>query len=191
METDLYIAMYFVYNKFIIIVWLGGSCVPKLVILRGNSGSGKTTVAKMLQEKFGPNTMRLSHDMIRMEILHVWSSEGVTKSLPLMIELLRYGRRNSEITIMEGILPAKEYRRLFETAVEEYGSEIFAYYYDLPFEETMRRHVTKPNRNDFGEVEMRRWWKEKDLLNFIPETILTQELSLEETVERIYRDVSN
>ncbi|MGI5894229.1 MAG: AAA family ATPase [Candidatus Merdivicinus sp.] len=165
--------------------------MPKLVILRGNSGSGKTTVAKMLQEKFGPNTMRLSHDMIRMEILHVWSSEGVTKSLPLMIELLRYGRRNSEITIMEGILPAKEYRRLFETAVEEYGSEIFAYYYDLPFEETMRRHVTKPNRNDFGEVEMRRWWKEKDLLNFIPETILTQELSLEETVERIYRDVSN
>lgn len=165
--------------------------MPKLVILRGNSGSGKTTVAKMLQEKFGSNTMRLSHDMIRMEILHVWSQEGVLKSQPLMIELLRYGRRNSEITIMEGILPAKEYRHLFETAVEEYGSEIFAYYYDLPFEETMRRHITKPNCNDFGESDMRRWWKEKDFLNFIPETILTQELSPEEAVERIYRDVTD
>ena len=41
--------------------------MKKLVILRGNSGSGKTIVAKKLQEKFGPNTMRLSHDMIRME----------------------------------------------------------------------------------------------------------------------------
>ena len=41
----------------------------KLIILRGNSGSGKTTVAWMLQEKFGPNTMRISHDMVRMEIL--------------------------------------------------------------------------------------------------------------------------
>lgn len=29
----------------------------KLIILRGNSGSGKTTVAWMLQEKFGPNTI--------------------------------------------------------------------------------------------------------------------------------------
>lgn len=46
--------------------------MKKLVILRGNSGSGKTIVVKKLQEKFGPNTMRLSHDMIRMEVLHVW-----------------------------------------------------------------------------------------------------------------------
>lgn len=95
----------------------------RLVILRGNSGSGKTTVAKRLQEKFGPNTMLISHDMIRMEILHVWSAEGIRKSLPLMIELLRYGRRNSEITILEGILPSKEYRRLFEAALEEYGEQ--------------------------------------------------------------------
>lgn len=46
--------------------------MSKLIILRGNSGSGKTTVAELLQQKFGPNTMRLSHDMIRMEVLHVW-----------------------------------------------------------------------------------------------------------------------
>ena len=45
--------------------------MSKLIILRGNSGSGKTTVAKILQQKFGANTMRLSHDMIRMEIQQV------------------------------------------------------------------------------------------------------------------------
>lgn len=32
----------------------------KLIILRGNSGSGKTTVAKELQKKFGYNTMLIS-----------------------------------------------------------------------------------------------------------------------------------
>ena len=31
----------------------------KLIILRGNSGSGKTTVAKELQKKFGYNTKRI------------------------------------------------------------------------------------------------------------------------------------
>ena len=55
--------------------------MPKLIILRGNSGSGKTAAAGMLQEKFGPNTMRISHDMVRMEILHVWSKEGIERYL--------------------------------------------------------------------------------------------------------------
>ena len=162
----------------------------KLIILRGNSGSGKTSAAKLLQKKFGPNTMRISHDMVRMEILHTWSKEGIEKSEPLMIELLRYGRAHSEITVLEGILPAEPYRRLFEAAKEEFGDNIFAYYYDLPFEETLRRHGTKPNREDFGEEDMRRWWLEKDFLPDIQETILTEEWSLEDAVEKIFRDVT-
>lgn len=164
--------------------------MSRLVILRGNSGSGKTTVAKMLQERFGPNTMLISHDMIRMQMLHVWSAEGVRKSLPLMIELLRYGRRNSEITILEGILPSKEYKPLFEVALEEYRENIFSYYYDISFEETLRRHQTKPNRDEFGEVDMRRWWKEKDFLEIIPQTVLNEDVSLRETVELIYGQVT-
>ena len=163
--------------------------MQKLIILRGNSGSGKTSVAKALQEKFGPNTMLISHDMIRMEILHVWSTEGIKKSEPLMINLLKYGKENSEVTIVEGILPAKEYNKLFETAVEEYGQNIFAYYYDLPFEETLLRHRTKPNRNDFGEEDMRRWWREKDYLPMISEKIIYKDLSFEDAVEMIYNQV--
>lgn len=163
----------------------------KLIILRGNSSSGKTSVAKALQIKFGPNTMLLSHDMIRMDMLHVWSTEGIIKSEPLMINLLKYGKANSEITIMEGILPADAYNRLFETAVEEYGQNIFAYYYDLPFEETLIRHSTKPNRNDFGEADMRRWWREKDYLPMISEKIISNDLSLEDAVSMIYNQVCN
>lgn len=163
--------------------------VKKLIILRGNSGSGKTTLAKLLQEKFGPNSMRISHDMVRMEILHTRGREGVEKSEPLMIELLKYGRQNSEVTILEGILPTSAYQRLFDAAVAEYGENIFAYYYDISFEETLRRHATKPNRGEFGEEDMRRWWVEKDLLSNIPETILTKELSLDDAVEQIFREV--
>lgn len=162
----------------------------KLIILRGNSGSGKTTVAKKLQEKFGSNTMLISHDIVRKQILHVWSSEGVEKSQPLMIELLKYGKRNSEITIMEGILPSKDYAQLFEVAVKEYGSNIYSYYWDIPFEETIRRHGTKPNRKDFGEDDMRRWWKEKDYLDIIPQTMIDMDLSVEDAVELIYSDVT-
>ena len=165
--------------------------MPALILLRGNSGSGKTTLAKALQEHYGPGTMRLSHDMIRMDILHTWSREGVEKSLPLMQELLKYGRRNSEITVMEGILPSDAYHPLFETALEAFGDRIYAYYYDISFEETLRRHSTKPNRGDFGEKEMRRWWREKDLLAIIPERILTEDQSLKVAMNTILRDVDS
>lgn len=161
----------------------------KLIILRGNSASGKTTAARLLQEKIGPNTMLISHDMVRMQILHVWSKEGIEKSQPLMIELLKYGKRNSEVTIVEGILPSKDYGPLFEAAVEEYGDNIYSYYWDIPFEETLIRHNTKPNPNNYGEEEMRRWWREKDYLDIIPQTILGKDLSLEDAVDLIYQDV--
>lgn len=163
--------------------------MPKLIIIRGNSGSGKTTLANMLQEKLGANTMLISHDMIRMKILHVWGKEGIEKSQPLLINLLKYGKLHSEFTILEGILDSRQYRYVFETALEEYGSDIFAYFYDLPFEETLLRHNTKPNCADFGELDMRRWWREKDYLTMISETIFSKDLSIKDAVETICHDV--
>ena len=107
-----------------------------------------------------------------------------------LFQLLKYGKEHSEVTILEGILPAKEYHRLFETAAKEYGN-IYAYYYDLPFEETLLRHKTKPNKNDFGEADMKRWWREKDFLPMISEKILYKDISFEETVQLIYNQTVN
>lgn len=157
----------------------------KLIIIRGNSGSGKTTVAKALQEKFGLGTVRLSQDVVRREIL--WVRDGKdTPALELLQALLRYGAERSPVVILEGILNAEWYAPLFELAKELFGDNIYAYYYDLPFEETLRRHQTKPNCHEFGEEHMRGWWKEKDYIGSIPEQIIAQDMGLEETVEMIY-----
>lgn len=160
----------------------------KIVILRGNSGSGKTTVAKKLQKRLGHGTLLISQDMIRREILWVKDGEG-TQALSLLKELVKYGRQNCEFVILEGILHADWYRELFETIVSEYGSGIYAYYYDLPFEETLRRHQTKPNCNDFGEEDMRRWWREKDYIEFIEEKRIDCKRTAEEAVKMILNDI--
>lgn len=164
-------------------IWKGAH-MKKLIILRGNSGSGKTSVSKELQKRFGRNTMLISQDMVRREILCVKDGIG-TKALPLLISLLEYGKRNSEITILEGILDSAWYRPMFQKAVEAYGTNIYAFYYDLPFEETLLRHETKPNRDEFGEEAMRSWWKGKDYLDIIPERILTKDISFADTVDMI------
>lgn len=162
----------------------------KLIILRGNSGSGKTTVAKELQNRFGSNTLLISQDVIRRDMLKVKDGEN-TPAIPLMMELLTHGSRNSEVAILEGIMNADWYRPLFELAVELYGSGIFAYYFDLPFEETLKRHQTKPNRHEFGEEAMRRWWKEKDFSDVLNEVSITSEKSIEMIVDEILIAVLN
>lgn len=164
--------------------------MTKLIVLRGNSGSGKTTVAKELQNKFGNNTMLLSQDVIRRDILKVKDGEN-TLALPLMKELLRYGREHSDVVILEGIMCADWYRPLFELAVELYGSNVYAYYFDISFEETLRRHQTKPNCASFGAKEMRRWWREKDFSTVLQEVSINDEKDMQSIVAEIYHTILN
>ena len=164
--------------------------MQKLIILRGNSGSGKTTIAKELQKKFGRNTMLISQDMIRRDMLKVKDGEN-TLAVPLMKELLIYGNKHSEIVILEGIMYADWYKSLFELAVLLYDTRVYAYYFDLPFEETLKRHQTKPNCNDFGEEEMRRWWREKDFSAILNEVSITCDKDEEIIVSEIYDFVIN
>ncbi|WP_291583083.1 kinase [Clostridium sp. UBA6640] len=160
----------------------------KLIILRGNSGSGKTTTGKALQKKFGHGTMLISQDVVRREMLFVKDGPD-TEASKLLNELALYGKKHCNIVILEGILNSEWYRKLFENLLDEFGDQIFAYYFDIPFEETLNRHKQKPNAHEFGENEMRRWWNEKDLLGIIPEVCLNKELSLNEIVDMIYQDV--
>ena len=83
----------------------------------------------------------------------LWVHDGLnTAAIPLLISLIEYGYTNSEITILEGIFHSAWYKPLFEQAVRIFHEEnIYAYYYDLPFEETLKRHETKDNRFDFVE----------------------------------------
>ena len=68
--------------------------MKKLINLWGNSGSGKTSLSKELQKRFGRNTMLISQDMVRREILCVKDGIG-TKALPLLISFLFLHERSA------------------------------------------------------------------------------------------------
>lgn len=162
--------------------------MSKLIILRGNSGSGKTTVVRALQKKFGYNTMMISQDEIRRNIL--WVKDGVdTKALPLMIELLKYGYEHCDVVILEGIMYDEWYSPLFKLTNELYGLNVYAYYFDIPFEETVRRHNMRNKSQEFGEEAMRKWWREKDFSSVLEEQTITCEIDADSIAERIYSDL--
>ena len=162
--------------------------MQKLIILRGNSGSGKTTIAKELQKKFGQNTMLTSQDVIRRDMLSVNDGEN-TLAIPLMKELLIYGSNHSDVVILEGIMYADWYAPLFELAIQLYDARVYAYYFDLTFEETLKRHQTRPKSNEFGEGEMRKWWRERDFSDVLKEVCITSEKDMESIVSDIYQSV--
>jgi len=59
----------------------------KLIVLLGNSGSGKITVAKELQKVLGSNTMLISQDAIRRDMFNVRDGKD-TLAISLLMELL-------------------------------------------------------------------------------------------------------
>ena len=132
--------------------------------------------------------MLISQDVVRREMLFVKDGPNQEAS-QLLLELALYGKSNCNIVILEGILNSKRYKNLFENLLDKFKDKILAYYFDIPFEETLNRHQQKPNAYEFGEKEMREWWNEKDLLDIIPEVLLYKELSLNEIVDIIYHDV--
>ncbi|MEQ3444518.1 AAA family ATPase [Enterococcus cecorum] len=103
-----------------------------LIILRGNSGSGKTSVAKKLQEKLGAETILISQDVVRREMLHTKDGPH-SQAIPFIMHLLQYASQHENYVILEGILNATWYRPVFQFVKELFGDAIFAYYYDLPF----------------------------------------------------------
>ena len=157
------------------------------IIIRGNSGSGKSTLSLRLQQKLGPNTPLLPQDTLRRLLLN--AKDGYdTPTVPLYLTLLEHAHKNHDLVIIEGILHRDWYAPVWDKIAELYGDNAYAYYYDLPFEETVKRHQTRDKVKDFSVSDMKRWWLEKDYLKRFNETLFDETLSLEQALEVILKN---
>ena len=161
-----------------------------LIIIRGNSCSGKTTVAKKLQQKLGDGTMLVSQDVLRREILKVKDGPG-NPSIELLYETVMYGSRIGYDVILEGILVKKFYGEMLQALVRDFAGTTYAYYFDLPFGETLKRHGTKSNAQGYGEAELKQWWSEKDHLGLAWEKSFSANQSEAQIIRAILRDVGS
>jgi len=55
----------------------------------------------------------------------------------------------------------------------------------LPFEETLRRHATKPNAHGYGERELAEWYVPNDVLGVSGERIIESTEAPNDVVTRI------
>jgi adenylate kinase family enzyme len=159
-----------------------------LIIIRGNSGSGKTTTAKRLQEHFGRGTLLVSQDVVRRDMLKVQDRDG-NLSMDLIRQIAEYGRGKCEYVIVEGIFSEQRYGDMLRELIQFYNGKAHTYYYDLSFQETVRRHNARSKRTEFGEDSLRAWWNTEDYLRVDGEAQLTDEMTQDEIVEMILEQI--
>jgi hypothetical protein len=64
------------------------------------------------------------------------------------------------------------------------GTTVCAYL-DVPFDETLRRHESRPQSADFTPEQMAGWFEADDRLHVAGEIVIGQESTTEQTVETL------
>jgi predicted kinase len=158
---------------------------PQLIVLRGNSASGKSTVAQALRAAYGRGLAIISQDVVRRDILKEKDRPGAV-NIGLIDLMVRHALDNGFHVVVEGMLYAAHYGEMLTRLVRDHQAH--CYYFDIPFETTLERHATKPVADEYGETELRDWWRPRDLLPDEVEEIIDQHSSVEQSAVRILGD---
>ncbi len=167
---------------------LVGSESTRLVIVRGNSGSGKSSVALAVRSQLGRTCALVAQDVIRRTILKERDVPGGA-NIGLISTVARYALDAGFHVIVEGILHAERYGDMLAALAADHRGRTGVYYLDVSFDESLRRHATRPQASEFGPEHMREWYRERDLLGLPGEQLVPAASSLQATVGRIISDV--
>ncbi len=154
-----------------------GTPATVLVVLRGNSASGKTSLAHAIRQRAGRGIAIVSQDVVRRDIL--WEHEHSTGvNIGLIDTIARHALDHGYHVVLEGMLKAHAYGDMLGQLVADNRGETCCFYLDVSWEETLRRHATKPQAAEYGAELMRDWFKPLDLLPQVNEHRIDETLSL-------------
>jgi predicted kinase len=120
-----------------------GSQATRLIVLRGNSGSGKSTAAAEIRARHGRGIALVSQDNLRRVVLREKDVPGGA-NIGLIDVVARYALDHGFHVILDGILYADRYAPMLDALRRNHRGMSRFYYLDVPFEETVRRHAARP-----------------------------------------------
>ncbi|MFC9819359.1 AAA family ATPase [Streptomyces erythrochromogenes] len=167
-----------------------GSEETRLVVVRGNSASGKSSVAAGIRARFGRGLALVAQDNLRRTVLRERDVPGGA-NIGLIDTVARYALDAGYHVVVEGILYADRYGDMLAGLLRDHRGVSRCYYLDIPIEETLARHASKADPDYLAQVtelELRDWYRERDLLPGGIETVVGADSALAETVDRVMRD---
>ncbi|WP_371674937.1 AAA family ATPase [Streptomyces sp. NBC_01276] len=167
-----------------------GSAGTRLVVVRGNSASGKSSVAAGIRDRFGRGLALVGQDNLRRTVLRERDRPGAA-NIGLIDSVARYALDAGYHVLVEGILSADRYGTMLTRLLADHRGVSGCYYLDIPMAETLLRHATKADlayRAQVTERELRDWYRERDLLPGGVETVIGPDSTLDGTVDLIMRE---
>ncbi|HET6985806.1 MAG TPA: AAA family ATPase [Kribbella sp.] len=162
---------------------------PRLIVIRGNSGSGKSSVVQGIRAAYGRGVAWIEQDYVR-RIIFQELDQPDGANIAMIPQLAKHALDRGYHAVVEGIMPTIRYGGMLAELGREYAGSAYFYYLDIPFEETVRRHGMREKASAFTAEDMADWYRARDLLEQPRETIIDQSSSLEATVQRILTDTT-
>ncbi|MGV9667309.1 AAA family ATPase [Nocardia niigatensis] len=159
-----------------------------LVVIRGNSASGKSTAAVAVQQRFARGAcLVVPQDVVRRQMLREPDADGAA-NIELLEHIAAFGLARGLVVIVEGILNAGRYGAALERLTLA-ADRALHYCFDLTLEETVARHTAGSRAAEFSPEQMAEWYHGWQPLGFAPEIRIDAGWSRAAVVERIHRDI--
>ncbi|MGA5823729.1 AAA family ATPase [Kitasatospora sp. NPDC094028] len=170
-----------------------GNTETRLVVVRGNSASGKSSVAAGIRDRFGRGLAVVAQDNLRRTVLREQDRPGGA-NIGLIDTVARYALGAGYHVVIEGILCADHYGDMLTQLVDDHRGVTRCYYLDIPIDETLVRHASKTDPEYLAaavtEQDLRDWYREHDVLPGGIETVIGCDSTLRDTVERIMHETA-
>lgn len=150
-----------------------GSVNTRLVVLRGNSRSGKSTLSMALRQR--PMSV-VGQDHIRRIILKDRDKLELTAAVELIDLNVRFCLERGKDVVLEGILWSAKYGDMIRRLLADHRGTNHVYYLQVAFDETVARHTASADAGEWTTEDMRSWWNGSDRLGIPEETVLDASL---------------
>ncbi|MCM2515825.1 D-alanyl-D-alanine carboxypeptidase family protein, partial [Streptomyces griseoincarnatus] len=167
-----------------------GRADTRLVVIRGNSASGKSSVAQGLRDHYGRGLAIVGQDVIRRNVLREHDTAHGA-NIALLGRIAREALNAGFHVVLEGILYADRYGHMITSLVRDHRGVSHCYYLNVPLEATLVRHASKADAAYLEQVtdsHLASWYRELDLLPDGLETVIPADSTLQDTVARILRE---
>lgn len=165
-----------------------GSAESRLIVIRGNSGSGKSQLAQAIRDARPRGVAIVAHDVLRRQILHVRDHPGAL-SVEYIDLSARFALDHGLHVVIEGILHSESYGEMLTQLCHDHRGVTRCYRYDLEWDETLRRHRTKPNAGVVTQDAVRSWYRSTDPVPDLDETRFDATISLRAALETVLGQV--
>ena len=151
---------------------------PTLIVIRGNSAAGKSSVARELQLAMGRGTANIGQDHFRRVVLREHDvPDG--DNIGLIAGTARHCLSIGYHVIVEGILFSGHYGAMLRALVAEHRGPTHVFYLDVTLEQSMRRHAARPLALEVPASTLRDWYVRTDTLGIDGEVVVDADVSMD------------